>query len=130
MLEKEWEIEIAYYTNHRGFDPDKAWTLAIMRWMYLGDLRPLAAAIAEGRPLAPAVLNLMHDMILDKRLVVQSHHGRPRKPELAARTIVAGLMYQPDTKNSEAEFDRIADALGTSHQTIRQAITAFRNRAK
>src|SRR6266850_5717164 len=123
-MAEPWEIEIAYYTNHRSFDPDKAWTFVIMRWMYLGYLRPLAAAIADNRQLAPAVLNLLHDMILDKRLIVSPGHGRPKKPELTARTIVAALMYQPEARNSEEEFERIADALGTSHQTIRQAVTA------
>jgi hypothetical protein len=44
----EWEIEEAFYTNKRGIDPEKAHIFVILRWMYHGDFRPLAAAIREG----------------------------------------------------------------------------------
>jgi hypothetical protein len=134
MDEEPWDIEIAYYATYKGLDQDKAQTLTIMRWMWSGDLRPLAAAIAEDRLLAPGVLNLMHDMILDGRIAVIHKHagpGRPkrRQPELFARMIVAALWYlkRPNRDNSDEEFENIASALGVSHQTVRQAVTAFRS---
>jgi hypothetical protein len=40
----EWDIEAAFYVEKKGIEPDKARTVVILRWMYFGDFRPLAAA--------------------------------------------------------------------------------------
>ena len=57
----EWDIEAAFYIKELGTDPEKARIFVILRWMYHGDFRPLAAAIWEGGPggnLDDAVLSL------------------------------------------------------------------------
>jgi hypothetical protein len=54
-----WDIEAAFYVNKHAIDPDKARTLVILRWLWHGDARPLAASIEEGHPLDQAVLNLL-----------------------------------------------------------------------
>jgi|SRR5215813_5976275 len=127
-MDKPWDTEIAFYMNYRGFDQTKALTFTILRWMYQGDLRPLADAIIQGYVIDEAVLNLLARLILDERISVSQGHGRPRKSELFARKIIAALWYKPEA-NSEAEFEHIADTLGVSHQTVRHAVTAFRRHA-
>jgi hypothetical protein len=122
-----WDVEVAFYTNKRGIDHDKARTFTIIRWMYHGDLRPLAAAIAEGFTLDQAVLNLLARMIIDGRLTIAPRQrGRPRKPELFARDVVAALAYEAHPGNSEEAFEEIAKAIGVSDRTVRQAFTAYR----
>jgi hypothetical protein len=132
-----WEIEVAFYTNERGFNPDEARIFMMLRWIYTGDLRPLEAAIVEGREIDRAVLNLLADMIssdtsrLGKpppyRLKAEKlRRGRPKKPELFARRIVAAREYERHAGNSDEGFERIAKEMGTSPRTVRQAVTAFR----
>lgn len=126
-----WDIEEAFYINHGGVDPDKARTVVIFRWLWHGDLRPLAAAFDEGRQLPQAVLNLLHDMILEGRLTVTPRRrGSPKKPDKAARNIVAALAYENHPGKSKEAFAEIADAIGMSEQTVRQAVTAWRKSNK
>jgi hypothetical protein len=137
QLEQPWEIEVAFYTNERGFDPDEARLLMMLRWLYLGDLRPLEAAIVEGREIDRAVLNLLADMIssdatrLGKappyRLeAVKLSRGRSRKPELFARRVIAAGEYERHSGNSDEGFERIGKELGISPQAVRRDVTAFR----
>ena len=136
-LEQPWEIEVAFYTNDRDFDPEEARIFMMLRWLYAGDLRPLEAAIVEGRAIDRAVLNLLADMILSDtsrlgkpppyRLKAEKlQRGRPKKPELFARGVVAAREYERHTGNSDEGFERIANELGISPQTARQHVTAFR----
>jgi hypothetical protein len=123
-----WEIEIAYWINHRGTDPDKARAFVIIRWMWHGDLRPLAAAIGEGHVLHQGVLNWLARMIDEDRLTIKrNRHGRPKPPDKFARDIVAALLYEDrTTDNSKDAFKEIADILSMSHQSVRQAVTRWR----
>jgi hypothetical protein len=123
-----WEVEIAYWINHRGTDPDKAHAFVIIRWMWHGDCRPLAAAIREGHPLDQGVLNLLARMIDEGRLTIKrSRHGRPKPPDKFARDIVAALLYEDRNEDrSEDAFKEIAATLSMSHQSVRQAVTRWR----
>jgi len=138
QLELEpWEIEVAFYTDNLGLDPDEARTFTILRWLYHGDLRPLQAAIVEGRKIDGAVFVFLVDMISGdtRRLgrpppyclkAVPLHRGRPKKPELDARRIIAALAYERQTGKSDEKFERVARAIGTSDRTVRREVTASR----
>jgi hypothetical protein len=122
-----WDIEVAYWTNHRGVDPDIAHAFVIIRWMWHGDLRPLAAAIEEGHVLHQGVLNWLARMIEEGRLTVKrNRHGAPKPPDKFARDIVAALLYERRTNNSKDAFKEIAATLSMSHQSVRQAVTRWR----
>jgi hypothetical protein len=140
MAEPWWDIEIAYYVNKLGVDPEKARTVVILQWLWHGDLRPLEAAIAEGHELDQGVLNLLADMISGSareggkpppyRLkAVPLRPGRKKARENGIRNLVAALAYEDERISSgsasDEVFDRIAKAIGTSHQTVRKAVTAF-----
>jgi hypothetical protein len=68
-------------------DPNTARFVTIIASMYKGDLRPLAAAILEGRPVDPTVLYNLAIMI-DEGLVIakgrigsDSPRGRPEQTD-------------------------------------------------
>ena len=141
MREQPWEIEVAFYTNERGVDPDKARIFTMLRWLYYGDLRPLEAAIDEGREIDRAVLNFLADMISSdpSRLgepppyrleAVKLSRGRPIKPELFVRGHIAAREYEHSralqAEGSDEGFERIGKKYGISPQTVRQAVTAAR----
>ena len=138
QLELEpWEIEVAFFTDERGCEPDEARTFVMLRWLYYGDLRPLQAAIVEGRKIDGAVFVFLVDMISGdtRRLgrpppyclkAVPLHRGRPKKPELDARRIIAALAYERQTGKSDEKFERVARAFGTSDRTVRRDVTASR----
>ena len=136
-LEHPWEIEVAFYTNERDIDPDQARIFMMLRWLYTGDLRPLEAAIVEGREIDRAVLNLLADMISSdtsrlgkpppyRLTAVKLRRGRPKEPELFARRIIAALAYERQTGKSDEKFERVARAIGTSDRTVRREVTASR----
>jgi hypothetical protein len=126
-----WDIEEAFYVNKRGIDPETAHVFTILRWMSHGDFRPLAAAIAEGHPLDQAVLNLLARFIGERRLklIPRKGRGRPKAPATSARNIVAALAYEQRKQLgdlSDEAFTEIAEALGISEPSVRQAVTAWR----
>lgn len=123
-----WDIEVAYWINHRGADPDIANTWVIIRWMWHGDLRPLAAAIREGQALDQGVLNVLARMIEEGRLSMNRYgRSRPKSPDKFPGDIVAALLYQNRTaEKSEEAFNEIANILSMSHQSVRQAVTRWR----
>jgi hypothetical protein len=126
-----WDTEIAYYINKRDIEPQKALTFTILRWMYHGDLRPLAAAIVDGYELDEAVLNMLAGLIREGRLnVVPKRKGRPKDPSKFSRNIVAGLAYDGHAGKSDEAFASIAKAIGRSESSVRQAVTALRKRQK
>jgi hypothetical protein len=131
-----WEIEVAFLTKC-GFDPDQARTVMIHRWPLYGDLRPLEAAIVEGREIDRVVLDLLADMISSdtsrrgkpppyRLKTVPLYKGRRKKPELFARRIIAELTYEHQTGKSDEKFERVARAFGTSDRTVRRDVTASR----
>ena len=129
--ENLWDIEEAFYINHRGVNPDKARTFVILRWLWHSDLRPLAAAIDEGHQLDQAVLNLLAGLIYEGRITIKPRkRGAPKKPDKAARNIVAALLYENHSGNSKEAFAEIADTIGMSPQSVAQAVTAWRKSNK
>ncbi len=123
-----WNVEVEYWINNKGINPNKARTFVIIRWMYHGDLRPLVAAIRGGHPIDQDLLSWLAFMIDDGRLTVKPpRHGRPRPAAKFARDIIAALLYENRAAdNSENAFREIAEALGISHQSVRQAVTRWR----
>lgn len=122
---KLWEVETAFYIEQE-FPPEVARWLTIVRWMVLGDLRPLAQAIREG-DVDPAVLQVLADMIDDDRLVVPPlKRGPPKNPELFARNLIAALRYDAQSGGSAAVVREIANELCVSEQTVRAAVTRLR----
>ena len=124
-----WDWEIEYLTKLKQADPDKARSDVIVRWMELGNLRPLATAIAEGHPLSEDVLISLAGLILHDRLTFKPDRGRPKQANKDARDIVAWLLYVSSTYDevaSDDKFKLIAEELGVSEQSVRQAVTALR----
>jgi hypothetical protein len=126
MRERNWWYdEITFYIE-RGIDPEKARIFTILRWMWHGDFRPLAAAIVE-RQIPEEALTLLHDMIIEGRLkLVHGKRQRPKSPEAQARNIALALLYEEAQHPSAETFDKIAEAFGVSEQTVRQAVTRLR----
>jgi hypothetical protein len=105
--------------------------MVIFRWLWHGDLRPLVAAIDEGRQLPQAVLNLLANLIDEGRVTIKPRkRGAPKKPDKDARNIVAALAYENHPGNSDEAFAEIADAIGISEKSVRQAVTAWRKRKR
>ncbi len=136
-----WDYEIAFYTDVRGIDSDKARTVTILRWMWHGDLRPLEAAIVSGQSLDQSVLNLLADMISGDttrfgspppyRVTTASRRrGRPKAMDNFGRSLMLALQYQPEKGESDAVFERIASVAHVSQQTVRQAVTSMRKAHK
>jgi len=117
------------FPNRNGgpFDPEKARTFTIFHWMYRGDFRPLAWSIDQGHDLPPAVLNLLHDLIVEDRLKLKPRKGgSPKKPGKLARDIIAALAYEAHSGKTDEAFAAIADAIGMSKATVGQAVTWLR----
>jgi hypothetical protein len=124
-----WDIEVVFYEQMRGIDPDKARIATIIRWMENGDLRPLAAAIEEVGALDKEVLSCLAELISNDRITVRprrSRRGAPKKLGKFARDLVAALAYQTYGTGSDETFATIAEQLRVSEQTVRQAVTKFR----
>jgi hypothetical protein len=138
--QQPWDVEIGYLINQRGFDLDKARTLTVLRWMYWGDLRPLAATIYEAGDndlptitLEKALLKYLARMIVEGRLTAQPpSRNKPQQVGKFARDYTAWFLYEElirDTTSAEA-IRQVAKALGIGEQTVRQAITYWRKNAK
>jgi hypothetical protein len=121
----EWEIEIAYWID-LCMNEINARAYVIISWMSGGDLRPLAAAIAQG-PLDWVVADYLRQMIDDDRFKVAP--GSPRRPELFARTIETALEYERRVgagASSEVAFEEVAAELRLGVNTVRAAVTKWR----
>jgi hypothetical protein len=130
MIDELWEIEIAKCIKE-GEDPVIARAFTIIRWAYLGDLRPLAVAINKGHAIDDAVLGFLADMIKKGRLQMKPKPGRrgsPNTPETYARDLIAGAAYEAKDPNegSDEAFERIGGVIGVSPQVVRQAVTHWR----
>jgi len=126
-LSELWKIETGRWIM-AGFPPDIAEGLTIIRWALLGDLRPLSAAL-KSPPIDPALLGFIVEMIDTGRLQMkQPRRGSPKRAEALARNVLAAFAYEakPDCETSDEAFDRIANALGISHQAVRLAVTRSR----
>jgi len=122
-----WEVEIAFFIDECGLPPLDARSFTICRWMWNGDLRPLAASLEAG-PLDAPVAAMLARLIREDRLQVRGKRGAGRKPERTGRDIIAALEYEQHPCKSDEAFSEIAEALGVSEQTIRNAVTKWRKR--
>jgi hypothetical protein len=144
-----WDYEIAFYIKKMGLEPHKARTITLLRWLHHGNLRPLAAVIAEGHEIDQAVLNALAMMISPERFslgppinytspfrieaVPTRGHGRPKDVAPWIRTSVLAQTYAKhigDGKKSDEVFRQIAEAVGVSESTVRQAVSAYRKQLK
>jgi hypothetical protein len=128
-----WDEEIALYIE-RGVDPHKARTVTILRWLWRGDLLPLAAAIREGDEIDQSVLNHLADMIscdapFRLKTLPLRGGGRPKSWEPRARQIALARAYEEHhADKSDERFEQIAKANGVSVSIVRQAVAAMRKR--
>jgi hypothetical protein len=124
-----WDMEIALLTEI-DFPLDEARNETIIRWMEMGDVRPLAAAITEGYA-SDEVFKRLADLIRrGAQLTVPRRRGKPKQAAKAARDLIFWLMYEPRSKRSDEAFREIAAKFGVSEQSVRQAVTKFRKPPK
>ena len=132
-----WDIQIDFLVNQRGFDPDLAQTLIVVRSMYWGDLRPLAAAIWKANDSATTTITLEKGLLnylarlIDEGRVTGKPPGRSKPMQLhkSARDIVAALLYEyfvSEGSSSEDTFQKVAKTLSMSETNVRRAVTRLR----
>jgi hypothetical protein len=132
-----WEIEIEYYLSlHIG--PEAARAHTISRWMQMGDLRPLHAAIVKALAsdnnetaalVDKEILESLKTLIDDGRLVVKPRRGgRPESSEKYVRNLNAALRYEKVSagKKSDVAYKEVARDLGMTEATVREAVTEMR----
>lgn len=97
----------------------------IIHWLCLGDFRPLAVEIVEGRTLDRAVGRTLLNLIDDGRLSVkQSRRGAGKKPNLPGRNARMFLAYceQRQSVGHEAALKAVAEDFVTTPDTIWNAV--------
>ena len=120
-----WDMEIELLTKI-DIPLDEARNETIIRWMEMGDLHPLAAAITEGYASDEVLKRLAELVSRGAQLTVKRGRGKPKQAAKAARDLIFWLMYEGHSKRSDDEFREIAKKFGVSEQTVRQAVTKFR----
>ena len=94
--------------------------------MHNGDLRPLAAAIKEGRRLHPEVIDFLAIMNSEGRLIAKPRgRGKRLMPSKNRRGYMAALLVERGNT-----FEKVAKILGMSETAVRKAVTLWRKRAK
>jgi|SRR6516165_1761794 len=118
---------------------DTARGLTILRWMYGGNLRPLAAAIRshvrcrlrkglpEDRELNPAVLLLLARMIDDGRLSVKRRGRGNKDPAIFARDLLMLHLREREKKSEKEIADELDMTLEAVHQQLIKARKMRRN---
>jgi hypothetical protein len=93
-----WDHEVDILTAaYPDQAPEWARTWVIMRWLHLGNLRPLAAAIRAGSVPDQAVLNLLASMTEEGRITAtkpRSGRGSKLQPDTLTRQIIAARFYE------------------------------------
>jgi hypothetical protein len=115
-------------------DPNTARFVTIITSMYKGDLRPLAAAILEGRPVDPTVLYNLAIMINEGlviakgRTAVRRPRGRPKQTDKSVRERMMAKLYVELAKNlpSVDAFRQAAKAFKTTEDIVRKAVASQR----
>jgi hypothetical protein len=115
-------------------DPNTARFVTIITSMYKGDLRPLAAAILEGRPVDPTVLYNLAIMINEGLVIAKGRTavGRPRgraeQTEKSVRDRMMVKLYVELAKNlpSADAFRKAANAFKTTEASVRKAVASQR----
>ena len=128
-----WDYEIDFL-NAAFPDQSLKWahTWVTMRWMHLGDLRPLAAAIKLGVIPDRAMLNLLAAMIEEGRITVTKRgRGSKLQPDTAMRQFIAARFYNhlvAKKLKSPKEARRLAaDIISRDVGTVRKAVTLLRS---
>ena len=103
-----WDYEIILTAAFPDQSLKWAHTWVTMRWMHLGDLRPLAAAIRLG--IIRAMLDLLAEMIEEGRITVTKRgRGSKLQPDTAMRQFFALASISTwSPKNSKAPKRRAA----------------------
>jgi len=118
-----WEIEIAYMVEHLELDPTDARAWVVIRWMSLGDLRPLAAEIKkQGTALDGAILMSLERIINEGQLTVKRKRGAPIKPAKSIRDLVIKFRHANRTIKSAEAIQEIAKDFNISDELVRRAI--------
>jgi hypothetical protein len=129
-----WDLEIEDWINHCGLHPNDARAWTILRWMYWGNLRPLAAAIRARQPLNDVVLGTLAEMIDEDRLRAKPHgRGAPFRPGKSTRDSIAAAFRERLVSQGKtpAEADRLTAALiRRSEESVRKAVTRSRSSGK
>jgi hypothetical protein len=129
-----WDLEIEDWINHCGLHPNDARAWTILRWMYWGNLRPLAAAIRARQPLNDVVLGTLAEMIDEDRLRAKPHGGgAPFRPGKSTRDSIAAAFRERLVSQGKtpAEADRLTAALiRRSEESVRKAVTRSRKSGK
>ena len=122
--ENPWDVEVEL--SPADLDPIVARARVINRYMHNGDLRPLAAAIKEGRRLHREVLDFLAIMINEGRLIAKPRgRGKRLKPSKNTRDYMAALLIERGNT-----LEKVAEILGMSEAAVRKAVTLWRKRAK
>jgi hypothetical protein len=101
-----WDIEIEHLVNVCELDPIDARAWVIIRWMHLGDLGPLAAAINEDGVLDKAVLINLARLIDEGRIT--GKRRTPFHPATATRKHVAKLIYDYQIDKGKTHTEALA----------------------
>jgi len=121
-----WDYEIDFL-NAAFPDQSLKWahTSVTMRWMHLGDLRPLAAAIRLGFIPDRAMLNLLAAMIEEGRITVTKRgRGSKLQPDTAMRQFIAVAKKLKSPKEARR---LAADIISRDVGTVRKAVTLLRS---
>jgi hypothetical protein len=125
-----WDYETDILTAaFPDWAPEQARTWTITRWMQLGNLRPLAAAIRAGSIPDQDVLDLLATMIEEGRIAAKPRSGRGSKlqPDTFPRPVIAARFYERLVKGkikSPSEARRLAaDLISRDVETVRKAVT-------
>jgi hypothetical protein len=115
MSDKWWELEI----EMRAPDP-AARLKTVLRWMLVGEYRPLAAALRD-RVMFDIWCDLLADHI-ETGEFRKRRRGGQRKPEASVRDTAAAILYE----HGKGSFEEIAKRCGMSEAAVRKAVTKHR----
>jgi hypothetical protein len=109
-------------------DPNTARFVTIITSMYKGDLRPLAAAILEGRPVDPTVLYNLAIMINEGLVIAKDLVLAAERSRLTNLYAIGAKLYVELVKNlSSADAPRkAANAFKTTEASVRKAVASQR----
>jgi hypothetical protein len=142
----EWPLVHTAILGRDGTDPIAARNGTVLRYMMLGDLKPLANAIFEKHPIKQEVLEALALMICENhefkdgstpfQIVTKPRHkrGRPKDPNVPLRDLFISMSHDRLTRNAERDkalkseqaFRVIAEAVGVGTKTVEAAVTKGR----
>jgi hypothetical protein len=131
----ELEVEATALGLHLQAPRLDAQTETIIHRMWLGDFRPLAAAIAGGdEGVHPAVgYELLRLIDEDQLNVKQRRRGARQQPDLLARKLQMFIAYEGlrgSGDTSGKAFEKVATEFGIGVESVRQAVTEIRKRLR